>query len=204
MSIAPDSQNSPAASQTYYLPAVNLWNTPQHNSPLNDKWETFIQDKNIKSLLAFEGDRIYQGRKGNGIRFGSTVKRFSNVNEWSSIGNDGDPIMILVNGYVTDNPNKTTKPDKLGNSDVIIEEVFVVGFLADKDEDNILNYNPNEFEQYSFQRMDNNEVVSTAAVMKELQKKYNQRKYEAEKFNKAMDDETRKFHESIPQQKVYW
>ncbi len=98
---SPDSQNSPTAAPTYYLPPVNLWNSPQHNSPVNDKWKTFIQSKDIKSLLSFEGDRIYQGRKGNGIRFGTTVKLNSDLNEWSSVGNDGDPITILANGYAT-------------------------------------------------------------------------------------------------------
>ena len=67
-----------------------------------------------------------------------------------------------------------------------------------------MDYNPNEFENYSFKRMDNNEVLATSTIMKELQKKYNQRKCEAEKFNQAMDNETQKFHQSMNQQNVYW
>jgi hypothetical protein len=105
--------------------------------------------------------------------------------------------------YITDNPNSKSTPDKLGSSNVIMEEIFVVGFLSDDDENNIMNYNPNDFEEYSFQRMDNNEVLATSTIMKELQKKFNQRKCEAEKFNNAMDNETRKFHESMTQQNVY-
>jgi hypothetical protein len=100
-----DTQANPdnnASIQTYYFGTVNLWNNPQQNSPSGDTLgKTFSENADIRNLLAFEGDRIYQGRKGNGIRFGSTVKAYSDLNEWSSIGNDGDPIMIVANGYVT-------------------------------------------------------------------------------------------------------
>jgi len=98
---SPDSQTSDTNIQTYYLPSINLWNNQQQNSAQNDEWKTFIQNEDIKNLLAFEGDRIIQGRKGNGIRFGSTVSSYSDLNEWSSVGNNGDPIIIMVNGYIT-------------------------------------------------------------------------------------------------------
>lgn len=57
---------------------------------------TFIERGNIHPLLPFEGDRILEGRWGNSIRFGSTVR--DSVNTWSSIGTNGDPITILRNG----------------------------------------------------------------------------------------------------------
>ena len=99
---SPISQVTPTGLQKYYIGTVNLWNNPQQNAPSGDSLgKTFTESSDIRNLLAFEGDRILQGRKGNGIRFGTTVKSKSNLNEWSSIGNDGDPITILVNGYVT-------------------------------------------------------------------------------------------------------
>jgi hypothetical protein len=57
---------------------------------------TFVERGNIHPLLPFEGDRILEGRWGNSIRFGSTVK--DSVNTWSSIGTNGDPITIIRNG----------------------------------------------------------------------------------------------------------
>jgi hypothetical protein len=57
---------------------------------------TFIERGNIHPLLPFEGDRILEGRWGNSIRFGSTVKNTPNT--WSSIGENGDPITIIRNG----------------------------------------------------------------------------------------------------------
>ena len=57
---------------------------------------TFKERSNIHPLLPFEGDKIIEGRWGNSIRFGSTVK--DTPNTWSSSGEDGDPITILRNG----------------------------------------------------------------------------------------------------------
>lgn len=64
---------------------------------------TFIERSNIHPLLPFEGDTIYEGRWGNSIRFGSTIKTkppiITSLNNWST-GNSvsGDPIIILRNG----------------------------------------------------------------------------------------------------------
>ena len=100
---SPLSQVDSNVSQKYYLGTVNLWNNNQQNAPSGDSLgKTFIESSDIRPLLPFEGDRIYQGRKGNGIRFGSTVPLYSTISEWSRNGRpDGDPITIIVNGYVT-------------------------------------------------------------------------------------------------------
>jgi len=58
--------------------------------------DTFKERANIHPLLPFEGDIIVEGRWGNSIRFGSTVK--NNPNNWSEVGTDGDPITIIRNG----------------------------------------------------------------------------------------------------------
>jgi hypothetical protein len=57
---------------------------------------TFKERGNIHPLLPFEGDKIIEGRWGNSIRLGSTVK--DTPNTWSSTGTDGDPITIIRNG----------------------------------------------------------------------------------------------------------
>jgi hypothetical protein len=99
---SPASQIDNTSSQKYYTNIINIWNNVQQNAPSGDTLgKTFNENADVRNLLSFEGDRIYQGRKGNGIRFGSTVK--NNINEWSEQGNNGDPITILVNGYITTN-----------------------------------------------------------------------------------------------------
>jgi len=111
----------------YYINTVALWNHPHHNaypSNSNEKpstqqkgynqtelgntskitnqtleinlGNTFIERSNIHPLLPFEGDVVYEGRWGNSVRIGSTVK--NSPNTWSSIGTNGDPILILRNG----------------------------------------------------------------------------------------------------------
>jgi hypothetical protein len=106
---SPASQVTAQAFQKYYVNILNLWNNIQQNSPSGDfLGKTFIESVDVKNLTPFEGDVMIQGRKGSGIRFGTTVKSFSSENEWSSIGNDGDPITIIVNGYVTSNPSEVT------------------------------------------------------------------------------------------------
>jgi len=58
--------------------------------------KTFKERSNIHPLLPFEGDVIHEGRWGNSIRLGSTVK--GTPNTWSSTGENGDPVIIIRNG----------------------------------------------------------------------------------------------------------
>ena len=117
-----------ASSKTpYYMNIVSIWNHPHHNAfPQNSNilppsqqkdyvetelgsvrrvtdqsteiflGRTFVERGNIHPLLPFEGDKIIEGRWGNSIRFGSTVT--GSINDWSSTGQNGDPITIIRNG----------------------------------------------------------------------------------------------------------
>mgnify|MGYP003664368821 FL=1 len=112
----------------YYLPPINIWNNIHHNaipavanrSPsqqqdyeqtsvgsvrrvTDDSTEihlgkTFTEKSNIHPLLPYEGDHIIEGRWGNSIRLGSTVKNSTTPNPWSKSGGEGDPITIIRNG----------------------------------------------------------------------------------------------------------
>jgi len=65
----------------------------------NKSQSTFNEKTNIHPLLPFMGDTIFEGRFGNSIRLGNTT--FSSDlknNNWSSTGQNGDPITILRNG----------------------------------------------------------------------------------------------------------
>lgn len=79
------------------------------NSPTNPSQDTFIERSNIHPLLNFVGDVIYQGRWGNSLRFGSTVKlklEIKDNNTWSETGENGDPLTILRNGQ---DPNSSSE-----------------------------------------------------------------------------------------------
>ena len=121
--------------QAYYIDIISLWNHPHHNAypdipnqqPLpqrknydeseigstskiiDEQYEinlgtTFKERSNVHPLLPFEGDVILEGRWGNSVRFGSTVQ--NKPNNWSSTGNNGDPIVILRNGQLLDASNE--------------------------------------------------------------------------------------------------
>jgi len=119
----------------YYFPPINIWNSQHHNAlppasgvpnqtqdydsafqgevrrPEDNSTEinlgsTFKEKLNIHPLLPYEGDVIYEGRWGNSIRLGSTVKDAYNKNQWSDVGENGNPITIIRNGQT----NYTSDP----------------------------------------------------------------------------------------------
>jgi len=121
----------------WYLPSFAIWNSVNHNvfpdmseyadflnsqlsSPNNSNKSkdypdipqgyTFIERSNIKSLRPFEGDTILQGRWGQSIRFGSTVKGLKSINNWSQTGVNGDPITMIVNSQKSLTSNEELSP----------------------------------------------------------------------------------------------
>ena len=65
----------------------------------NDSGGKFKEKTNIHPILSFTGDNIFEGRFGNSIRLGSTIKSKSQYqNAWSTSGNEGDPIIVIRNG----------------------------------------------------------------------------------------------------------
>jgi hypothetical protein len=121
--------------RTYYITSLNVWNHPHHNalpnsSSISEEQEndyqaieggsvrrvqdqsteiylgdTFKERTDIHPLRPFEGDIIHEGRWGNSIRFGSTVK--GKLNNWSSgSSQDGDPITIIRNGQPTNSSDE--------------------------------------------------------------------------------------------------
>jgi hypothetical protein len=72
--------------------------------------KTFDEKANIKTLLPFEGDVIFEGRWGNSVRLGSTVNNSNISNNWSTSGNNGDSLIILRNGQSDDNGTEPWVP----------------------------------------------------------------------------------------------
>lgn len=81
------------------------------NSPINPSQNTFVEKTNIHPILPFMGDTIFEGRYGQSLRFGSTAKSNSPINNsWSSTGDNGDPITILRNGQPSNADDKGWVP----------------------------------------------------------------------------------------------
>ena len=92
--------------QWYYFPSIGTISNTNHNYqsiPVNSS--TFIEDANfLKTEIVpkqpFRGDFLIEGRWGNSIRLGSSVKtnedEYTVASTWNS-NKDGDPIIILAN-----------------------------------------------------------------------------------------------------------
>lgn len=109
--------------EEYYTSPYSLWSTSHHNKfPNLREYEKQLiekevtsdtkpvtssadieQKENIKTLKAYPGDLIVEGRWGHSIRFGSTEG--SKKSPWSNgvvnEENIGDPVLIIANGQAT-------------------------------------------------------------------------------------------------------
>jgi hypothetical protein len=90
--------------QWYYFPVIGMNSNIENNflPGLVDKSNTpddNISTKPISSAQMYPGDHMLQGRWGNTIRLGSTVKSNSNsvTPTWTGNTNNPDPIIILSN-----------------------------------------------------------------------------------------------------------
>jgi hypothetical protein len=125
------------APQKYYINSINVWGNSQQNAQFDSNKDalgiTFTQNPKIKPLLSFEGDHIIQGRQGSALRFSSTTKLYSNINEWSTIGQDDDPITILTNGFSYD-PKGTYHVEKINKdlSSIYLTSAQLIPLQTDK------------------------------------------------------------------------
>jgi len=151
---SPISQISNTATQKYYISTINLYSNQQQNSqPANNDASlgtTFVENPQIKTLLSFEGDHIIQGRQGNAIRFSTTTTLFNNLNEWSSIGKNDSPIMILSNGFAYV-PNEKYHVEKINKDASSIYLTSTQKLPLQTDKNDILNNltNPINVSNYS-------------------------------------------------------
>lgn len=83
------------------------------DSEFNPSQDTF-KEAPTSPLLPFSGDVISQGRWGNSIRLGSTSIPpqipLKPLNDWSSTGDNTDPIILIKNGISTQNKTSDAKP----------------------------------------------------------------------------------------------
>tara|TARA_R110000765_G_scaffold419684_1_gene524069 strand:+ start:51 stop:1112 length:1062 start_codon:yes stop_codon:yes gene_type:complete len=80
----------------------------------------YAPDLQIPPLVAFEGDRIIQGRWGNAIRFSNTSNGSVDKTFWNSSGPDGDPIVIISNGLEDSETLTRTEDLDDGSSNLIL------------------------------------------------------------------------------------
>lgn len=103
----PISRQTTQKTSMYYTGIVNIFNNSQHNAQFVDQntilGNEFEEQNQIVNLKYFEGDIILDGRTNNAIRFASSLNK--NNGYWSNSFNYGDPVLILSNGYNTNDLN---------------------------------------------------------------------------------------------------
>lgn len=82
--------------KTYQSTALGNVNKTKSTTTSINLGPGFKEYSNIHPLLPYLGDYITEGRWGNSIRIGSTVK--NSTNNWSNNGENGNPITIIRNG----------------------------------------------------------------------------------------------------------
>ena len=107
---SPDSQNK-SVSQISAGASSKSSDSEKQLDFNGDSGGTFQENSKIHPILPFTGDVIFERRYGNSIRIGNTSKTNSSFsNNWSEVGSNGDPIMILRNGQPDDVSDKGFEP----------------------------------------------------------------------------------------------
>jgi len=146
----PGRKNSNTAANGFYS-LINVWNNIQDNSKLISENEslglTFTPNKDVRPLIAYEGDNILGGRQGSSLRFSTTTKGVEPSNQWSSIGGEYDPIAILSNGLKYD-PSKQFYVEQINedSSSIYLTSTQIIPLKTDKT--GILN-NTSNFQAFS-------------------------------------------------------
>ena len=86
--------------KVYYLTTVNIWNHPQHTGYSREKdgvdlHPDFNETPDTNPMLPFPGDVIFEGRKGQSLRFSESQPN----TPWT--GSNGSPIIIISNGQIS-------------------------------------------------------------------------------------------------------
>jgi hypothetical protein len=95
----PTAGKVPKSNSTSYQNAnLGVFSTPNQSQPNRTK-KTFEIISNVKPLQLFEGDVVVEGRYGNSIRFGYTIKNSSDITKQPTytLGSVGDPILLISN-----------------------------------------------------------------------------------------------------------
>ena len=134
------SDSNTAANDFYTL--FNIWNNKQQNAKLPDPNDilglTFTENPNIRPLIPYEGDNILGGRQGSSLRFSTTTKGVNPSNEWSAVGGEYDPIVILANGLKYD-PSKKFYIEQINKDDSSIYLTSTQKVFLETDKKGVVN-----------------------------------------------------------------
>ncbi|AYV75747.1 MAG: hypothetical protein Terrestrivirus3_16 [Terrestrivirus sp.] len=129
----------------------------------------------------------------------SFVSENHDVNEERDFFKDLDP-------NITTTPKKQNQKIQDRNHEMVIEEIFVVGFLTNVGQGTGTDAKPINYDNldwYNFKGLELNGITDQGTIMKELIHKYKERDNSMMTFTSSLDKEGREFHEDLPHMAQY-
>jgi hypothetical protein len=81
---------------------------------------------------------------------------------------------------------------------IVIENVFILGYLSDQGNDHRLQYDGDAVKFYDYNKLEHNNLVDPQYIMSELEGKYKKRTKEMQQRNAMLDEEGQAFHRELP------
>jgi len=110
--------------------------------------------------------------------------------------------MIIKSSFVQDKRLLNDENNFFVNSKIemriIIEDVFIVGYLSNKGPDSKQQYDSDKEKFYDYNTLEHNNMTSPKYIQKILMDKYKQRTEEMDQRNALLDEEGRGFHRTLP------
>ena len=108
--------------------------------------------------------------------------------------------MILKGDFVQDmrplNDENNFFINKKIKTQVIIEDIFVIGYLSKEGNNDLDTFKPNEY--YNYNKMEYNDLTDPKYIQKILLEKYKQNTLEMDQRNALLDEEGQAFHRDLP------
>ena len=131
----------------------------------------------------------------------SFVRENNNIDDERKFFNDIDAD-YLNNNYNTGPKNVKSRVSELHN-EMVIEEIFIVGFLTNEGNESEKSENNDRLNFYEFKGLETSDIVDQHVIAKELIKKRLQQQKEMMSFTASLEEEDRLFHEELPSPQDY-
>lgn len=104
--------------------------TGNQNNSSEDSLGTYIPETAISNLVAFEGDKIIQGRWGHAIRFTNTSEGANQSTFWNKDGTNGDPLVVISNGHKSEFPQPYLEAINDDDSTIVLSSAQSIDLIT--------------------------------------------------------------------------
>lgn len=132
----------------------------------------------------------------------SFVRENNNIDDERKFFDDIDAD-YCKNNY-TNGPKKVnSRVSDPSSNEMVIEEIFVVGFLTNEGIEGEKSVNYDKLDFYEFKGLETTDIIDQHTIAKELIQKRLQQQKEMMSFTASLDEEDRNFHNELPAREDY-